>query len=273
MGKDSGIPLGGQARDHLREEIVLRVRELNARLKQNARDPDNPPGLLAVTKTVPVEVAALLPRDGIVGVGENRVQDIRAKMAHAVECRVEQYDNLPIHMIGRLQTNKVADIIGRVTLIQSLDRIALAKEIDRQAGKRCITAGCLVQVNIGQEAQKGGVSPEETMDAVRAFARLPNLRVEGLMAVLPQSDDEALLGLLFRRMRGLFDRIRDEAIAGVSMARLSMGMSGDAMIAAREGSTMVRLGSAIFGPRQGVGQPPNPIGAAGQSTAPAAQIR
>ncbi|MDR0396081.1 MAG: YggS family pyridoxal phosphate-dependent enzyme [Oscillospiraceae bacterium] len=273
MEHDSGGRSDARQSQLTREEITARVRAINAALKLNARDPDNPPGLLAVTKTVPIEIISMLPRGEIIGVGENRAQDIREKMAHAVECRVEQYDNPPIHMIGRLQTNKVVDIIGRVTLIQSLDRIELAGEIDRQAGKRNLTAACLVQVNIGREAQKGGVPPEETMDAVRAFARLPNLRVEGLMAVMPLSNDEALLRALFRSMRGLFERIRAEAIANVRMAHLSMGMSGDAMIAAGEGATMVRMGSAIFGPRQGVGQRPNPIGAAGLGSAPTAQIR
>ncbi|MDR1262163.1 MAG: YggS family pyridoxal phosphate-dependent enzyme [Oscillospiraceae bacterium] len=253
MGNESNktdrLASGAEPPLYDRGEIHQRVRAINAMLKLNARDPDNPPGLLVVTKTIPVERIALLPRDQIIGIGENRAQEIRGKIAHAVDCRVESFDNLPIHMIGRLQTNKVVDIIGRVALIQSLDRIELANEIDRQAGRRDIIAHCLAQVNIGQEAQKGGVSPGETMDAVRAFARLPNLRVEGLMAVLPASDDEGLLRSLFRRMRQLFDQLRAESIAGVSMTHLSMGMTGDAMIATQEGATMVRLGSAIFGPR------------------------
>ncbi|GHU71294.1 YggS family pyridoxal phosphate enzyme [Clostridia bacterium] len=229
--------------------ITSRVLKIRAALKANARDPDNPPGLLAVTKTVPIERIALLPMDEVIGIGENRAQEIRLKLANAVECRVESVEKLPIHMIGRLQTNKVVDIIGRAALIQSLDRIELAKEIDRQAGRRGIIAPCLVQVNIGQESQKGGVSPGETIDAVRAFARLPSLRIEGLMAVLPESDDESLLRGLFKRMRGLFDQLRELAIPNSAMTHLSMGMSGDAMIAAQEGATMVRLGSAIFGPR------------------------
>lgn len=227
-----------------RIEVANRVASIRKTLAEAARDPANPPGLLAVTKTVPVDRILALPLEDVVGIGENRAGEILVKTSSLVE-------NLPIHMIGRLQSNKVADIIDKVFMIQSLDRARLANEVDRQAGMRGIIARCLVQINIGEEAQKGGVPPKETIDTVRAFARLPNLRVEGLMAVLPIAGNAEDLRPLFRHMRKLFDQLRDEAIAGTRIEHLSMGMSGDAIIAAQEGATMVRMGSAIFGARIG----------------------
>ncbi|MDR1569411.1 MAG: YggS family pyridoxal phosphate-dependent enzyme [Oscillospiraceae bacterium] len=237
-----GIP--AMTDDAERRLLAMRVHGIRRALADAARDPQNPPSLLAVTKTVSAERISALPESEIVGIGENRAKEIMEKSGNLVE-------NLRIHMIGRLQTNKVTDIIDRVFMIQSLDRMNLAKEIDRQAGKLGAVARCLVQVNIGHEAQKGGIPPEDTVDTVRAFARLPNLRVEGLMAVLPIAKDAETLRPLFRQMRELFDRLRDEAIAGTDILHLSMGMSGDAIIAAQEGATMVRIGSAIFGARNG----------------------
>lgn len=154
-----------------------------------------------------------------------------------------------IHLIGRLQSNKVKYIIEDVCLIHSLDRLSLAQEIDRQAQKHDVVMPVLVQVSPAGEEQKGGLPPEEVRPFLKQAASMPGLEVRGLMAVMPNTPDEEYLLGLFRNMRTLYDRLKEEAISGVRMEELSMGMSGDYRLAARCGATMVRVGSALFGPR------------------------
>ena len=221
------------------EQLLAQIR---TNLRLCARDPERPPALIAVTKTVPAERIARLPAAEIAGIGENRVQEICEKYQNPSEFP-------PIHLIGRLQTNKVKYIIDKVCMIQSLDRPALAQEIDRQAQRRGLCMPVLLQVNIGHESQKGGMPAEELLEQARAYARLDGLSIRGLMAVMPLVQDLETLRPLFARMRGLLDRLRAEAIDGVQAEQLSMGMSADAYVAAQEGATMVRIGSAIFGPR------------------------
>jgi pyridoxal phosphate enzyme (YggS family) len=231
----------------LTPEIVReRVLSIKKALRENALDPDNPPELLAVTKTQPISTVDLLPFDEIAGVGENRADETLRKYGR-------DWKKSAIHMIGRLQTNKVPSIIDRVSLIQSLDRESLAREIDRCAANAGLILNCLVQVNIGRESQKGGVPPESTKETVRGFARYPNLRIVGLMAILPMVGNLELETLrpMFQSMRKLFLELRDEAVNGTSFSILSMGMSADSVIAAQEGATMVRIGSALFGARHG----------------------
>ena len=134
-------------------------------------------------------------------------------------------------------------------MIHSLDRWSLAEEIDRQAQKHGRVMPVLVQVSPAGEAQKGGMPPEEVLPFLRQASKLPGLHIRGLMAVMPHVQDEAYLSGLFADMRTLYENLRQEAVAGVDMEELSMGMSGDYMLAARHGATMVRVGSAIFGPR------------------------
>ena len=200
-------------------------------LREAAGDRWPVPKLIAVTKTHPLE--AILPlRDlGVTDVGENRVQELREKL------------------IGRLQSNKVKYIMESVSLIHSLDHWSLAQEIDRQAGMRGMRMPVLVQVSPAGEPQKGGLDPAEVPDFIRRAAALPGLRIRGLMAVMPDTRDEDVLLPLFTGMRSLFERVRDEAADGTAIGELSMGMSGDYRLAARCGATMVRIGSAIFGPR------------------------
>lgn len=203
---------------------------------------ENPPMLLPVTKTQPVPTILALSGTGVSAIGENRVQEMLEK--YPALC-----GEFAIHLIGRLQTNKIKYIMGRASMLQSLDREALATEIDRRAQDRGLIMPALVEVNIGQEPQKAGLAPEEVEPFVRRCAKLPGIRVCGLMTVMPLSRDSEALRPLFREMRALFDRLRAEAIAGVSMETLSMGMSGDYRVAAQEGSTLVRVGTAIFGNR------------------------
>ncbi len=219
-----------------------RVRQVQAELAQASEGRYPPPRLIAVTKTHPPEMILPLLNCGVSAVGENRVQEILEKRA-ALERKFR------IHLIGRLQSNKVKYIIEDVCLIHSLDRLSLAAEIDRQAQRHGRVMDVLVQVSPAGEPQKGGMAPEAVRSFLEEARRMPGLRVRGLMAVMPQSDDQAYLSGLFAGMRQLFDRLREEAMEGVEMEELSMGMSGDYRLAARHGATMVRVGSALFGQR------------------------
>ena len=224
------------------ELLRSRVEAVRANLSAASQGRYPAPKLIAVTKTHPPEMILPLREMGISDIGENRVQEIEEKLPALGE-------NFRIHLIGRLQSNKVKYIIENVCLIQSLDRLSLAAEIDRQAQKHLCVMPVLVQVSPAGEMQKGGLPPEDVRAFLREVSRMPGLRVRGLMAVMPLSRDEAYLSGLFADMRALFDRLREEAIDGVEMEELSMGMSGDYMLAARHGATMVRVGSALFGPR------------------------
>ena len=201
-----------------------------------------PPRIIAVTKTHPAEDILPLVDLGAVEIGENRVQEILEKWPNLQE-------KFQFHCIGRLQTNKVKYIIDKVCLIQSLDRMNLAQEIDRQASKAGVVMPVLVQVSPAGEEQKGGMPPEDVKPFLEEVRRMPGLHVQGLMAVMPNTTDQEYLSGLFRNMRKLFEQLREDAISGVEMRELSMGMSGDYVLAARYGATMVRLGSALLGPR------------------------
>ena len=224
------------------EILRARVEAVRANLAAASQGRYPTPRMIAVTKTHPAEMILPLRDMGVEDIGENRVQEIEEKLPALKE-------NFRIHLIGRLQSNKVKYIIEDVCLIQSLDRLSLAAEIDRQAQKHLCVMPVLVQVSPAGEMQKGGLPPEDVRAFLREVSRMPGLRVRGLMAVMPLSRDEAYLSGLFADMRALFDRLREEAIDGVEMEELSMGMSGDYMLAARHGATMVRVGSALFGPR------------------------
>ena len=225
--------------DMLRERIGAIRRELDE--ASEGRYPA--PRLIAVTKTHPPEMILPILEAGITDIGENRVQELRQKLP-------ELAGRFRIHLIGRLQRNKVRQIIGDVCMIQSLDSLPLAEEIHARASAAGIRMPVLVEVSPAGEAQKGGVPFGETEDFLRKIAPLEGLDVQGLMAVMPLTADGELLDTLFAKMRDLFERMRDTDIPGIRMNELSMGMSGDYRIAAKHGATMVRVGSAIFGPRE-----------------------
>ncbi|MBO4453003.1 MAG: YggS family pyridoxal phosphate-dependent enzyme [Clostridia bacterium] len=199
--------------------------------------------LLAATKTVPAEMINYAADCGITLIGENRVNEL-----------LEKYDlldktRLHIHFIGALQTNKVKYIIDKVEMIHSVDRMSLAQEIDRQAAKHGVKMDVLVEVNIAGEETKSGVKPEEAEDFCRAVAALPNVRLRGLMCVPPKCDDGAKNIGYFCKMSKIFVDISGKKIDNSLVDVLSLGMSGDYLQAVEYGSTMVRIGSAIFGER------------------------
>jgi pyridoxal phosphate enzyme (YggS family) len=194
--------------------------------------------LVAVTKNVPASLVGEAMALGMQSFGENRLQEALPKLA--------LYPQADWHFIGRLQTNKVRDVIGRFSLIQSLDRWELAAALQYQAEKKGVTVNALVQVNVAGEKQKGGLPPEELTDFLTAVADLPRLQVIGLMTVPPYEDDPEKTRPVFREMSRLF---RTCCVPGVRMQVLSMGMSNDYLVAVEEGATLVRIGSAIFGAR------------------------
>ena len=226
------------------EELHARVDAIRERLERASLERwGRVPQIIAVSKTVPAQRVNAVLGEGIVRLGENRVQELLEKKPHLDA-------SFQIDLIGRLQNNKVKAIINQVHMIQSVDRESLAQEIDRRAQQHGLRMPVLIQVNIGREAQKGGVDPDGLNELVRYAAALPGLDVRGLMAVMPDLKDEDQRRPDFAQMRRLFDNLQQEAIDGVTMEELSMGMSGDYELAAAEGATVVRIGSAIFGRRE-----------------------
>ena len=205
------------------------------------RDPETVE-LVAVSKTRPPQDIAEAFRAGQIIFGENYVQELTAKMA-------EVQEPVQWHFIGHLQSNKVRQIAGTVSLIHSVDRLSLAQELSRQWGRLNLTCNLLVQVNVSGEATKSGATADEALALVRAVAGLPHLQVQGLMTMPPFFDAPEEARPYFRELRLLAEQIRDEHIPGVAMDRLSMGMSGDFEVAIEEGATLVRVGTAIFGER------------------------
>ncbi len=216
-----------------------RLAAIRATLKRESREWGKEPKIIAVTKYSSPEEILPLAQLGVTDIGENRVQAIRDKLP-ALQ------GTFSIHLIGRLQSNKVKYIVRDVCMIHSLDSLSLAREIDRQGQKAGRRMPVLVQVNVAREPQKGGIGEEELFPFLRACAPLPGLQVQGLMAIMPLGADRETLFSLFQRMRRLFEESQKEAISGVEMKELSMGMSQDYDLAARAGATMVRIGSALF---------------------------
>jgi len=225
-----------------REELERRVGLVRRELEEAAEGRWPVPKLIAVTKTHSAEEILPLKEIGVTEIGENRVQELKAKLPDLQGC-------FGIHLIGRLQRNKVRQIINDVCMIQSVDSIPLAEEIHARALAAEKQMPVLVEVSPAGEEQKGGVPFEETEAFLKQIAKLDGIRVRGLMAVMPLTADEAYLNGLFAKTRELFDRLKERSLDGIGMEELSMGMSGDYRLAAAHGATMVRVGSAIFGPR------------------------
>ena len=225
-----------------REELERRVTLVRQELEEAANGRYPVPKLIAVTKTHSAEEILPLAEMGITEIGENRVQELLTKLPAL-------RDSFRIHLIGRLQRNKVKQIVGDVCMIQSVDSEPLAMEIHNRALAAGRRMPVLVEISPAGEEQKGGVPFEETEAFLKKIAPLEGLEIRGLMAVMPLTEDREYLDGLFARTRELFDRLKDRNLSGAAMEELSMGMSGDYQLAAAHGATMVRVGSAIFGPR------------------------
>ena len=199
--------------------------------------------LLAVTKTVDAQRINTAIRLGVKQIGENRVQEFMSKRDALT------LDGVDAHLIGHLQTNKVKQIVGNVQMIQSVDSIRVAEAISRHSADLGIVTPILIEVNIGGEEAKSGVAPAELERLLYDICPLSGVSVRGLMTVPPILHTEREKREIFSKMYQLFVDIEAKKLDNVSMQELSMGMSGDYREAILEGSTMVRVGSAIFGDR------------------------
>lgn len=197
--------------------------------------------LIAVSKTKPNEAVLEAYACGIRDFGENKVQDLALK-----------YEALPKdirwHFIGSLQTNKVRKLIGKTFLIQSLDRINLADEINKVASRKNIVVDALIEVNIGEEENKSGILMKDLAEFIDYLKNLEHIRIKGLMAIIPQGDEDQNRDY-FRQMKEVFMELKQKENHRFHMEILSMGMSMDYLSAIEEGSNMVRIGTGIFGNR------------------------
>ena len=209
--------------------------------KKSGRNPEDVT-LIAVSKTKPLPMLQEAYEAGSRNFGENKVQEI-----------MDKYPNLPSdirwHMIGHLQRNKVKYIIDKVALIHSVDSLRLANEISNQAQKKQVDVDILIEVNIAGEESKFGTSREEVFQLVEEIAKLPNIFIKGLMTIAPFVANPEDNRKYFRQIRELSVDIMNKNIDNVTMSVLSMGMTGDYMVAVEEGATYVRVGTGIFGER------------------------
>ena len=224
------------------KDNIAEVKENIERAAGKAKRDVNDVTLIAVSKTKPVEMIREAYDTGIRDFGENKVQEI-----------MDKYDKLPgdirWHMIGHLQTNKVKYIVDKVCMIHSVDSLKLAAEISKQAVKVSREIPILIEVNVGDEESKFGVTFDEAEDLIRQIAPLSGIKINGLMAVAPYTEDPEQNRGYFARLRQLSVDITSKNIDNVSMSVLSMGMTGDYGVAIEEGSTCVRVGTGIFGER------------------------
>ena len=198
--------------------------------------------LIAVSKTKPIEVLQEAYDLGTRVFGENKVQELDHKIPALPE-------DISWHMIGHLQRNKVKYIVGKVSLIHSVDSLRLAEEINKEAIKKDVIVPILIEVNAAEEESKFGVRINETIDLVKQVSKLPNVSIKGLMTIAPYVVDSEDNRRFFRKIKDLSVDIANENIDNVSMEILSMGMTGDFEVAIEEGATMVRVGTGIFGER------------------------
>lgn len=222
-------------------ENLNEVRKNIARAAKKSGRTEEDVTLIAVTKTYSVDMINEAIDNGVTDIGENKVQEV-----------VEKYDGVkPVrwHLIGHLQTNKVKYIIDKVHMIHSVDSIRLMDEIERQAEKHNVTMNILIQINISHEETKFGIAPEQLEEMLLHAGKLKNVKVCGLMTILPKIDTDISLRLHFNNIKRIFIDICNKKYDNVCMKYMSMGMSGDYEIAIEEGSNMVRIGRAVFGER------------------------
>lgn len=198
--------------------------------------------LVAVSKTKPVEMLKEAYDAGARVFGENKVQEI-----------MDKYDSLPDdiqwHMIGHLQRNKVKYIVDKVAMIHSVDSLRLAQAIEQEAAKRQIRVPILIEVNVAEEESKFGLKTDEVIPLLETISEFEHLEVKGLMTIAPYVENPENNRQIFRELRKLSVDITAKNINNITMSVLSMGMTGDYQVAVQEGSTMVRVGTGIFGER------------------------
>ena len=224
-------------RDHLNE-----VRENIQKACEKAGRSPQEVTLIAVSKTKPLFMLEEAYEAGARDFGENKVQEI-------LEKHPKMPEDARFHMIGHLQRNKVKQVLPHAVLIHSVDSYRLAEQISQEAGKLGITAKILLEVNVAKEESKFGMMPEDVEEMAGQIAALPHLQIEGLMTIAPFVDDPEKNRPVFRKLYQLSVDIKKKNIDNVNMGVLSMGMPGDYQVAVEEGSTMIRVGTGIFGAR------------------------
>ena len=224
-------------------ENIARIREeMNKAAIAAGRDPKDI-ALCAATKMNDSENVRQAIAAGVDCCGENRVQELTKKLSE------NAYEGAPVHFIGHLQTNKVKQVVGKVDLIQSVDSERLLRAIDKEAARQGIRQNILLEVNIGEEASKSGFGVEDILPLVEKLGEFPNICLKGLMAIPPISHNSGENLQFFQKMFQLSVDIRNKIDDNVMVDCLSMGMSGDYADAIASGSTMIRVGTAIFGAR------------------------
>jgi len=218
------------------EALPERLTQVRAEI---ARIAEHPVTIVAVTKGFGTDAIHAALAAGLADIGENRVQEAMQK-----QDALRGHPGIRWHLIGHLQRNKAKVVPGRFELVHSIDSLELARELDRRASD---SVRVLLQVNVAEESQKSGCPPQEARGLARQIAALGQLRLEGLMTLAPLTDDVEVQRRAFRGLRLLRDTIKED---GVWLPTLSMGMSGDYATAVAEGATMIRLGTALFGPRE-----------------------
>ena len=219
--------------------VTERIREASQRTGRDPKEVE----LVLVTKEVDPSRIKLAYDLGVRDFGENKVQDLMAKQNKLPK-------DVRWHFIGSLQTNKVKLLIGQVALIHSCDRVDLAREIEKQAAKQNRTVDILIQVNTSGEETKHGFDPKSVKQAISQIVTLDHLRVRGLMTIGPNTQDQEKTRESFRTLRNLKDQLQQE-FPNCDWCYLSMGMSSDFELAIEEGANLLRIGSAVFGPRPG----------------------
>ena len=224
-------------------ENVAKIRkEMEAAAIAAGRDPKSIQ-LCAATKMNDAAAVREAIRAGIDCCGENKVQELVQKLAE------NAYEGVPVHFIGHLQTNKVKQVVGKVDLIQSVDSERLIRAIDKEAAKQGIIQNILLEVNIGGEESKSGLAPEEVLPLLDKIGEFPNIRVKGLMTIPPISEKNGNNRKFFQKMCNISVDIIAKKYDNVMVECISMGMSDDYVDAIACGSTMIRVGTAIFGAR------------------------
>ena len=225
----------------VKENLAEVEKKVLAACERAGRNPDDVT-LIAVSKTKPIEMIEEAIEYGKKEFGENKAQEMKQK-----------YEALPKdivwHFIGHLQTNKVKYVVGRASLIHSVDSLHLAEAIEKESAKKNVISDILIEVNVAGEESKFGLNTEETEELVRSISKLPHIRIKGLMTIAPFVDNPEDNRDIFRSLKELSVDIQSKNIDNVLMDILSMGMTGDYDVAIEEGATHVRVGTGIFGER------------------------
>lgn len=225
----------------LKENIQIVEDNIRKACERSGRDPKDVL-LLPVSKTKPESMIEEVYDLGVREFGENYVQELCQKIDN-------MHDDIKWHMIGHLQRNKVKYIIGRVALIHSVDSVRLAAEISKEAVKKNVEADILVEVNVGMEENKFGITVESAYENIKEMASFPGIHIKGLMTSAPYVSNPEDNRKYFRQLKQLSVDIQSKNIDNVDMGILSMGMTNDYVVAVEEGATIVRVGTAIFGAR------------------------